>query len=308
MRHKVARTAVVAVMLVGATAFPWGYAGHAYVADHIGMPWGLMNVDEIYGAMLPDMLNLVSLEGAVPLHVEAASVWNAGRTVYEKALGFGFASHNDVWGADFTAHHRGRSYGTMDGYVIQKAAEFDAALPPELKLQNIGIDDAVARELYHSMVEFGADLLTAQLEPEVGYKIMIAAELRDRRCPELLVRAFADDLAPVFGPAAPDVIRAAEAEFREAMVGFGFMLTLDTPDAVAAMAQYLAGIAEDYLASYGAQIPPGVDVVQLITAYLQIAMTLCADDYPAELMATTAYVKGAMRARHIDYLSMFWCW
>jgi hypothetical protein len=308
MQHKVVATAVVAVMLVGATAFPWGYAGHAYIDDHVGMPCGLMNSDEIYGAMLPDMMNLVSAEAAVPLHIEGASVWNAGRTVYEKALGLGFASHNDVWGADFTAHHRGRTYGKSDGYVIQKVADFEAALPPELRLQNIGIADAVARELYHSMIEFGADLLTAQLDPSIGYKIAFAAELRDRRCPELLVRAFADDLAPVFGPAAPDVIRAAEAEFRETMVQYGVMLTLDTPDAVNAMAQYLATIAEGYLASYGAQIPPGVDVVQLVTAYLQIAMQLGANDYPAEITATIAYVKTALRAQRVDYLAMLFRW
>ena len=43
---------------------------------------------------------------------------------YGPPVAFGFMTHNDVWGADSTAHHDGKTtYSQGTGYVIAKAQE-----------------------------------------------------------------------------------------------------------------------------------------------------------------------------------------
>ena len=38
-------------------AYPWGFAVHAHLADRLNKPEGDRNLNEMYGAMAPDMFN-----------------------------------------------------------------------------------------------------------------------------------------------------------------------------------------------------------------------------------------------------------
>ncbi|MCL4477241.1 MAG: hypothetical protein M1508_13645 [Nitrospirae bacterium] len=66
----------------------------------------------------------------IATHYDFLKVWDASRNEVERSLAYGFVSHNDMWGADFTAHHSGRTYGQTEGYVIAKAEILD--FPPFL--------------------------------------------------------------------------------------------------------------------------------------------------------------------------------
>ena len=39
------------------SGFCWGSAVHAYIADHLGKKAPLLNLNEVYGAMAPDVFN-----------------------------------------------------------------------------------------------------------------------------------------------------------------------------------------------------------------------------------------------------------
>jgi hypothetical protein len=81
---------------------------------------------EIYGGMAPNIFNymfdsphLQDLYAAT--HNQFMKVGNAAKLNTGKALAYGFVSHNDEWGADFTAHHSGITLGQGEGYIIAKA-------------------------------------------------------------------------------------------------------------------------------------------------------------------------------------------
>jgi len=70
-------------------------------------------------------------------HYITFDIKNAADEKLKKALAFGYFSHNGVWGADFTAHHSGITYGQGQGYVIAKATELTLQVGPLLESQGI---------------------------------------------------------------------------------------------------------------------------------------------------------------------------
>jgi len=55
-------------------------------------------------------------------------VWDSSRCGLQRSLAYGFLSHNDVWGADYTAHHKACTTGLNEGYVITKARWLEKSL------------------------------------------------------------------------------------------------------------------------------------------------------------------------------------
>ena len=145
------KAALLFLLLVATTtAFGWNFATHAIIADRIAAEKGRRNLNEIYGAVSPDMFNLLfSLPVYVPggiyeiLHYRFLDMWEAAQTRQEEAASVGFWSHNDECGADFTAHHAGRLHGTERGYVIEKAEELGQTLAG----MEIGIQDLLYAEV-----------------------------------------------------------------------------------------------------------------------------------------------------------------
>ena len=293
--------AALILMVVAGPAYPWGYATHAYIDDGLNKQLGERNLNEIYGGMSPDIFNFsfglpVFVPGGIyeQFHYGFMDVWNQKKTGQEKALAYGFISHNDLWGADSTAHHQGLTPGFDQGYVIAKVELISqiAPLPDYLE-----VPAPVAMELYHSFVEFGLDILTVRLDSEIGSKITRAAKRRSPDFPFLLADAFADDLVPFFGSEefAAQMIVYAEGEFRQNMGMYGQILTLPEPLAVEIMAEYLGLFAESYLAQFDIVLPANVDIEEVIGSYLFLTLEICETDYMDEVSATIDYLDARMK-------------
>ena len=290
-------------------AFAWSAATHAYIEDHLGKKRGLDNSNEIYGGIIPDVFDylfdfpyyLGYLYGET--HNEFLKVWNVSRWELERSLAYGFVGHNDVWGADFTAHHLCQTCGTGEGYAISKARQLltIAPLPPEL-----GIPDEVAIEILHEIVENSVDILVAEkIDPLIGKKIVTSAILRSPQFPLLLVKAYAKDLALYAGisyPEAVQLITTAEKEFRKAMILYGQVLTQDETTAIQLISEQTADIAASFLALYGIQLPiPNEEITQMVIGYTTLAISICENDYQQEIEATIHFVDHQLKGHGITY-------
>jgi len=295
------------LLFLATEAFAWSAATHAYVEDHLGKKRGLDNSNEIYGGIIPDVFDylfdypyyLGYLYGET--HNEFLKVWNVSRWELERSLAYGFVGHNDVWGADFTAHHLCQTCGTGEGYAISKARELltIAPLPPEL-----GIPDEVAIEILHEIVENSVDILVAEkIDPLIGKKIVTSAILRSPQFPLLLVKAYAKDLALYAGisyPEAVQLITTAEKEFRKAMILYGQVLTQDETTAIQLISEQTADIAASFLALYGIQLPiPKEEITQMVIGYTTLAISICENDYQQEIEATIHFVDQQLKGRGI---------
>ncbi|MEJ2093074.1 MAG: PEP-CTERM sorting domain-containing protein [Syntrophobacterales bacterium] len=293
--------------LIHSQAWAWGSATHAYIADRLGSTQGLTNLNEIYGAMALDTFNYLFDSPYQTLlvdqaHQEAIKVWNAAQTgdPYTRSAAYGFMSHNDVWGADYTAHHSGQTYGLGEGYIIAKAGDLlsspyvDPLTYGDL-FSFLGVDQSLAFDLTHVTVEIGVDVLMLRLDSQIGNKIFDAASQRTPQFPELLVQAYANDLNY---EDAPTLIRNAEAEFDSLMQLYGLALSSDEATAVQLLSEQLANIADAYLEPYGTTLPPELD--SFIEEYIYEAMALCQGDFEEEINQTIAFVDGQLRENSIN--------
>jgi len=322
---------LVVSMLAAADGRAWNWATHAYIDDHLGKSGPLRNMNEIYGGTGPDVFNFLFDHPDWFQYLYAQThgfrvdsqeydtfmkLWDAARLDLGKAEAFGFVSHNDVWGADSTAHHHGITFGQDEGYVIKKATQiqnlaatgafdplpaleslFPADTPDELK-------QAVALEFYHNLVEAAVDILVVRLDPMIGKKLAFSAILRSPEFPLLLVKAYGKQFADKVNipyPEAVKVILASEKEFRKSMVLYGQALMQDENTAIELLAEQLADQAVSYLAGYGLTGYSAPDLVPIAKGYIEVAMEYCGPDYAHEIDATIEFVKGGLKSHHISY-------
>jgi hypothetical protein len=169
----------------------------------------------------------------------------------------------------------------------------------------VGIPDDVAVEIIHELVENGVDLLVKRGHPLIGQKISKSAMLRSPQFPSVIADAYAADLSALSGlsyPEAEDFITAAEGEFRRSVVFYGQVLTFDEETALAMMSAQTARLAGEFLALSGIELPlPEEAVVELVTVYTRLAISLCESDYLQEIDATITHVDEQMRAQGIVY-------
>ena len=290
-------------------AFAWSAATHAYIEDHLGKKRGLDNGNEIYGGMVPDVFNYLFnypyYLGYLynETHNEFLKVRNASRWGLEKSLAYGFVGHNDMWGADFTAHHLCQTCGTGEGYAISKARELLAIEPLP---QELGIPEDVAIEIFHEIVENSVDiLLSKNTDPLIGKKIVSSAILRSPQFPLLLVKAYAKDFSSYAGisyPEAVQLITTAEKEFRKAMILYGQVLMQDEATAIQLISEQTADIAASFLALYGIQLSiPKEEIIQMVIGYTTLAISICENDYQHEIAATIHFVDRQLRSHGISY-------
>jgi len=171
--------AVIAVALGTAVfvtpALSWEKGTHLYIADKLKKQGGMnpLNMDEMYGAMAPDIFNYVfDLPAEVyawlydQTHHQFALMWRAVKWGYEKPLAFGFVSHNDTWGADRTAHHQALTTGLAEGYIITKATMLSAAIDWGALEAVVGAIPADVRlEVCHNIVEAAGDVVLKRSYP-----------------------------------------------------------------------------------------------------------------------------------------------
>jgi hypothetical protein len=207
------------------------------------------------------------------------------------AYAYGFASHDNAFGADFTAHVDAVTGGVDRGYVIEKAAVLapylDGLVPPEM-----------IPEVAHLLVEFSVDVLIRQeLDPDLGHELL--ATPPDGRFAPLLVAAFAEPLRSVFGSADAAAFWIAwwEAAYRAGQPGV-------VPPIVPWYAQALA--AEDPVDGVATWLQQAASSVLKLPitqpqakAMLSLGMEVCRKDYQRELFATIGRVNAELSARGI---------
>lgn len=225
------------------TASAWGPATHAYVGNELGNKFGYSNLQEMYGAMVPDfpwiMFNLdeeIRNHLGYLIHYEFTNVADEARWRPQKAFAYGVATHNEFepWGADHWAH-------IEPGYTKkQGAALVDAGREIWKKVTELGLDPFWVAEL---SVEYGIDILIKEnKDPQIGLRVLGSASLRSPTVPFLLARAYAVPLASATGWAlspfeAARVITSGEKQFRELIIGYGTALSQQDPlDALAGVA------------------------------------------------------------------------
>jgi hypothetical protein len=311
MKKELMVLGMIFVMLFFLTteAFAWSAATHAYIEDHLGKKRGFDNGNEIYGGIVPDLFNylfnypefLDYLYGQT--HEDFIKVWRTARWGLEKSFAYGFVGHNDVWGADFTAHHLCQTCGTGEGYAITKARELltIAPLPPEL-----GIPEDVAIEIFHEIVENSVDILVSKkTDPLIGKKIVSSAIARTPQFPLHLVKAYAKDLATYGGISyleAARLIISTEKEFRKTMILYGQVLTQDEATAIQLISEQTADAAEGFLSLYGIQLPfPKEEIIQMVIGYMTLAISICEYDYQHEITATIHFVDQQLKGHGITY-------
>lgn len=291
--------------------YGWGSATHAYIAHQIGVWQGASSLNEVYGAVLPDVFNVMfgdPYQGQLWMqtHYEFTKPVEYAEFESDKALVIGFASHNEVWGADQTAHissivHPGQ------GYVVRKQNELAAVLEPRIRLflllggvSNVNtVIDEILPTVAHAAIETAVDLLISRNEdPDVGLRLAMAARTRGWSAPILLCKAYAADFAATAGTSeavATPLIVAAESEFRLQMELYGTLLSQEDP--VAALAEQGADLASLLLA---AEMGIVVDIpADLMREILNTAIDIVKDDYAAELAATITYVRAGLESHGV---------
>lgn len=317
--------------MVATSLYPWGSATHVYIIDHIGKKYGLRNVNEIYGAVSPDLFNY--LFGAAYqryLHDQTHGIpgdesflklwWAAKKWGFQESLAYGFVSHNDVWAADFTAHHEAQTLpdpGVLPeeydpGWVIVQALDLNAIWGLAEYLWSIkkeGVPDSVvfhfAIEICHSVIETAGDIVMIEEEPLLGMKLSSSALLRDSSFPELLVAAYADDLAFQYDMSfetAAQIIRDAEKEFRKMMILYGTALMQDRETARQLLAQQMADFAPVYLEKLF-NLPSYNEIFLRLDEGLTYAIDLCeaGNSYQNEIQETVTFVRSNLLLNRIYY-------
>lgn len=292
-------------MLTGFTppAYPWGSAVHAYIGGRLD-DRGILKANVVYGEMAADTFNFMFdapdqmqylyavTHGFTPSGLDTVlPVLRLAKTEREKAVAFGFVTHNNVNGADVTAH--GVPYNSPDGYVIAKALQLNEVLRPLLAQTGISIPDPVLLEVSHTLVEYAADLLIRKRDRSVGFIIVLSTITRDDGFPKLLAKAYAKDFAGTFGLSKKEAtftIIKEEAKFRRLMINYGTILQNGDRKAQDEVAKFLAEIAPGFLKPYGIEIPSEV-LLPIIQFGIAQAVDLCKDDLLTEVKATIELVK-----------------
>jgi len=287
---------VVFLFCFTARAFPWGSAVHAYIVDKLKVDMGQAKLNAIYGGMAPDIFNYVFDPNvqllAQAMHVNFLPLWLAADTQAKRQLAYGFVSHNDIWGIDFTAHSAGTRFYKTDGYIIGKAKILAEILKSRLRNQGLELPKDVLINVCHNLVEKAIDVIMKRVDQMIGQKIFQASSMRDDAFPDLLAGAFGID---------PGFASLAEGQFRTMMVGYGWMLTQDEAYAIEAISALMAGFAADYLAANGVSLPPGTDLLPIIRFAHVKSMELCQGTFAKEIESTIQYVKGGLAYNGIDY-------
>ncbi|HEX9020344.1 MAG TPA: hypothetical protein VF903_03690 [Nitrospirota bacterium] len=308
-------TIFCAVFFFAQAAFPWGWAVHAYIDEQFSTKWQIRNTNLLYGGLAPDIFNYQFNAPALYMHDQTHNdfmkVWDAAQSIPGKSLAFGFVSHNEVWGIDYTAHRAGITFGQpgtipghpeAGGYVVAKAYILKGILEQIPQFAALQLPEPVALQVSHELVEYGIDILMKQIDPMIGARISAAALPPDPDFPMLLEKAYADQLAAQFGMTraeATQFLSSAQRTFQQAMIVYGQVLMQDDATAVLLISQRLAELATAFLAANGLTLPPGADMTPLLQYGIMQSMAICAPDFAAEVFATSHFVDQQLAAHGI---------
>ena len=325
MKAKISRKSVTALVsiclllaMMPATAFAWGDATHAYISDELKARVGYK---EMWGSLGPDIFNFIFDAALCPTWLADQThgrsddgsfmkVWDAASRTTGKALAYGFVSHNEVWGADYTAHISGLTFGETYGYINEKALRLlDAPVNPLQPsptfgqvFTDIGLNFDQQLAVAHVIAEYAIDIvLSNDVDPMLGLKLQVAAHSKRKNFPALLVEAYAEDYAGVCPgidyPTAVSIITGAEAEYRRNMIAYGRILSKPEPMAVELVAEQIVSLAQAFLGE-GVIIPEGAE--EIVVSGIYNSMVICSD-YLTEITETIDFVRDNLNVHDVTY-------
>jgi hypothetical protein len=305
---------LVAGLILAPSVFGWERGTHAYIAELIKRGGGPKTVEAMYGSTVPDVFNYMYTEPGYfyraflydQTHFHAMKVWREANGGAEKDAARGFVSHNNAWGADMTAHTRSLTLDPNEGYIITKAKLLNSLLmndPGYAAL--VGSVPDMALEICHDIVEAAGDIILKHADSTVGRRLVELARMPRPEAAELLIQAYADDLAdfsqttpaPLSRKKAEKFIRAAEAEYRNGVIAYGHLLEGDDATLIANIVEMYKSLAASFLGSYGIPVPDDATLGALISGALDLSLQICQADYMTEVLATAEMVKREIKKR-----------
>jgi len=304
--------AVVLWAGAAATGFGWEKGTHAFIAHLLRKSGGPLNIEEMYGAMAPDAFNyLFSDPGQAyrvwiygQTHFEFMKAMDAVKFGYEKAAAYGFATHNNAWGADMTAHTKSLTLDPTEGYIITKAKLLHSYLMSDPGYAALlGDAPEVALEICHNLVEAAGDVILKRYDPTIGEKLMEIASRPKPNAQNLMVRAYAWDLKqfsqstpfPLSLDQAKSLIIEVENEFRMGAIGYGYLLQGEEAVLISNIIDQFKALAGAFLAAYGLPVPDDPTLLTLIGGGLDLSLQLCQADYMTEVLATVNFVQAELK-------------
>ncbi|MHC4533831.1 MAG: hypothetical protein ACYS6K_07760 [Planctomycetota bacterium] len=295
--------ATVILCTTSTLTFGWGAATHTYLAKELGSQQGIMNLQEMYGAVLPDMFNMMFGYSHKEYlwnetHYEFMKAVKKANILLTTAFVYGFASHNEDWGADDTAH---------GGYVTAKTDILSPLLKTKIKdfldAHDISLDpillDQLASRIAHNAIESAVDLLVSQNEaPDIGMHLLLAAKSRAPSIPQLLIKAYSEDFAYEAGISfqeASVILVTVESQFEEYMELYGGILAqANAADLMAVQGAKLAELILQKEYGISVNVPP-----LLMKFCLYAAVMMVQNDYSDELATTLSYVEEELEKHGI---------
>ena len=296
---------VIVILCTPATlTFGWGAATHTYLAKELGSQQGITNLQEMYGAVLPDMFNMMfgySYKEYLwnETHYEFMKVVEVATLPLTKSFVYGFASHNEEWGADHTAH---------GGYVTAKTDILSPLLKTKIEdfLVAHGISpdpillDQLASRIAHNSVESAVDLLVSQNEaPYIGMHLLLAAKSRTPFIPTSLCKAYSKDFAYEAGISfreATVILVKVERQFKEYMELYGgILMQANAADLMAVQGAKLAELILQKEYGISVNVPP-----VLMKFCLNAAVLVVKNDYSDALATTLSYVEEELENHGIQ--------
>lgn len=302
----------LAVIILAGPASTWDRGTHAFIADLLKKAGGPYNTDEMYGAMAPDVFNFLFSPPNVlfrdflydQTHHNFMKVREAVKWGYEKSSAYGFLSHNNIWGADSTAHHASRTLLPNEGYVITKAQLLHgwlmANVPDYAAL--LGPYPAIGEQVCHNIIEAAGDIVLARYDPSVGAKLVDIVLRPKPHMQNLMAKAYAQDLSDASAPLgfplttaqAEQLIRTEEENFRTSCIAYGYLLQQDESVIMANVIAQFKQLASAFLSLYNIPVPPDPQLEMLLQVSFTVAISLIESDYIDEVLATIDMVKRNM--------------
>ncbi len=327
---------VLALLVVlSMNAFGWGNATHVYIAQRLGTETGRVNPRALYGATLNDAFNLILTPTGQylydQLHHNPMPFLGCAYRCQIKAVAYGFASHNGLWGADYTAHDYMLPGKKDTGYAVLMGQAMTEAVAPKILavLENSGIvpdpqkypDPAtdpviqfaygIAPELGHDLSETAVDiLLKEKLEAAgapIGLMMMDAAQTRPVDVPAVLVAAYGLRTAKATHTPLVQVVKLivdGEKAWKETIAQYGGLFTYDRATIIAQLAEANAAVAGQYLSYYfklftGADVPFEVKVADA-QSFIETAILTVQSSWEAELEKTIGFTARELKKHNVQ--------
>jgi len=285
----------VCLALAPASVYPWGSAVHAYIASQLKP--GNLNV--CYASLAPDMFNYAFEVGTLKdvmydqFHNFPQLLWDPSGTSIERSLAYGFMNHKED---DQTAHYSGIQFGKKDGYVIVKAQILDNILADKFPAY-AAIKAAypeLSLSIAHNIVENSIDILLKRMDPQIGMKILMAANLRDGVFPGMVTAVFGGG-----DPVLSGTIGAVELAFKTLMFNYGGLFaTFDEQGIIDGLSAQMAAFAPVFL-------PPGIVLpydlaYQIVRTGTLKGMDICKGTYFKEIKKTIEQARQNLSGYDID--------